>query len=174
MAKFQKNESEYLRCLDRSAEFYLAARLLWFEEIMPPFTFCTFQAVETAIKGACFYFDSSFDPKAFNHDLEKLLAHLISLSPCASKIKIPSHWNQRWQEASRYADNGFGFNKFELHSLDEIFAKTVMSVPFQFTNSELYHLLNDSKFTRKQEIFQRENKQFMALREFVSKHSKAP
>ncbi len=145
--------------------FYLAAKHLRSagqNSFLSPSGFCAFQAIENMLKAIGFFHDANFHPEKFGHDVLKLIGHLETLGVKMRGIKIPAHWF-RWQEFTRYPEQGVGFGSADVHYLDEIFTDLVCMILSQHKNSLLLHIVFDGRHAEERQILIRDNRHFKRL-----------
>jgi len=151
----KSHEMQYIMWQNHATDFYIASRQLILTENWRPACFCAFQAIETLLKATLLYWDKSFQPKAYGHNIPKLLRTIRNKVKNGSSILVPSYfyYELRYQERTRYpGKSGVGIGIFHgfLDTLDEIFISIIKLVPFQF-NSKLNSVVrgaNSPELTR--------------------------
>lgn len=170
--RFKQNEYDYIRWQNRAFHFYLASRLLYFNEHVGPVAFCAQQALELMLKATLVYWDKSFQPEVAGHKFAKMQRILNNKARCPEKVEMPAYFyfDHRYQSVSRYPSGGKGVlmpNTF-IDDLDQSFCDLLVLVPFQF-NSELVNTLSSTsaRHRRKLKTLQRKNKQMREIRKYL-------
>lgn len=161
----------YIMWQNHATSFYIASRQLILTENWRPACFCAFQTIETLLKATLTYWDKSFEPKNYGHNIPKLLRTIRNKVKNGSNVLIPTYfyYELRYQERTRYpgkGGGGFGIYHGFLDTLDEIFVSIIKLVPFQF-NSELNRLICG---TYKPELTRElitDNRQFAELKSYL-------
>jgi len=172
--RFKQNEYDYIRWQNRAFHFYLASRLLYFNEHVGPATFCAQQALELMLKATLVYWDKSFQPEVAGHKFVKMERSLKNKVKGSEKLEIPSYFysDQRYQSVSRYPSKGKGVlmpHTF-LDDLDQCFCDLLVLVPFQF-NSVLVNTLSSTsaQYRKKLNTLRRKNQQMRKIRKYLAR-----
>ena len=172
--KCKQNEYDYIRWQNRAFHFYLASRLLYFNEHVGPATFCAQQAVELMLKATLVYWDRSFRPRVAGHKFTKMLRTLKGKVKGAEHVAVSTYFysDQRYQSVSRYPAEGKGvlITSTFLDDLDRIIYDLIVLVPFQF-NTELVNTVlgYSTKYKKKLNTLRRKNQQMRQLRKYLAK-----
>lgn len=140
-----KREVSYVIWQNRASRFYLAARLLYFNELYAPAAYAAAISIELLLKATLIYWDQSFIPKNVNHNVTKLLHITRNKVRGAKDFAIPNYFyfNQRYINLSRYPKDNGGLilpGSFR-DDLDKVFIDLILFVPFQH-NTELKRALS--------------------------------
>jgi len=72
LSSFKNTCYEYVRWQNTATQFYISTRILYYEKLIGPAAFCSFQALENLMKATLiFYTDVKF-AESFGHSLKKL------------------------------------------------------------------------------------------------------
>lgn len=144
MTIIAEHERDYVIWQNRAMRFYLAARLLHYNELHAPAAYSAVIAIEILLKATLVYWDRSFDPLAAGHGMAKLTRMVRNKAKGAGSFSVPAyfHHEQRYLNTSRYpiGDQGLNIPAELLNDLDRIVAQLVLMVPFQH-NTELKRAL---------------------------------
>jgi len=170
------HQTQYVIWQNRAFTFYLAARVLYHEEIFGPAAFNANQALELMLKATLAYHDSSFNPTAVGHRFASLLRALGNKVKNGSSIHVPEYFysERRYQSVSRYPEQEMGVlvpSSF-LVDLDQTFSNLLRLVPFQHNTLLKRTLANPSQPMRKP--LTRNNSAIPAIRQFLRALDKAP
>lgn len=165
------NEMQYIMWQNHATDFYIASRQLILTENWHPACFCAFQAIETLLKATLQYWDKSFQPKDYGHNIPKLLRTIRNKVKNGSSILVPSYfyYELRYQERTRYpGKSGAGIGIFHgfLDTLDEIILSIIKLVPFQF-NSKLNRVVRGANNPELTRYLILNNQKFAELKSFL-------
>ncbi len=144
-------QRQYIVWQNRAFKFYLAARLLYQNDLCSAAAFCAVQAIELLLKATLLYWDKSFDPEVAGHKIASMIRSIKNKVKSGENFYCPEYFyeEKRFQSITRYPSSGRGVLVPEsfLRDLDKVFFDLIKLVPFQF-NSELIHALNGDDETK--------------------------
>ena len=162
----------YVSWQNRSFEFYIAARLLFQKGLYVAAAFTASQTIELLLKATLVYWDDTFNPKKFNHDIKLLVSEAQKKVPGAYDIKIPSYFSfeNRFYMVTRYPikGKGVGIEITFVSDLDKIFADLICSVPFQHNTTLKNALSGRLNNNNKLNALRRGNAEIRRIRKFLS------
>ena len=166
-----KLESQYIAWQNKSFQFYLASRTLYFDKLYSPTVFCANQTIELLLKATLIYWDKSFKPEEAKHKFPSMLDALHNKVKGSNDVYIPEYFYHegRYQSVSRYPrtqlDNVIIIPGNFLFDLDKVFYDLIVLVPIQF-NSMLINLLGNPE-DENLYLLKRDNFQIDRLIEFL-------
>jgi len=171
---FKNSCYDYVRWQNKALRFYIAARLLYNEELISPATFCAFQALENIMKATIMFYKGVAYAESFKHSLKKMErvinSQIVRKIAKTHKIFVPSYFvhERRFQSMSRYPrkGKGIGAGGFIIDDLDKLFFNYIYLVPFQF-NTELMNILFRKSYKRKKQIICGKNKYISELVKYL-------
>ena len=169
-----KQNIDYVRWQNRSFRFYLGARLLLFNKIYSPACYSLVMSIELLLKATLLYWDKSFRPEDYNHNLNKLIKTLKNKVPNSKSFDVPKYFSagDRYLTVTRYPSNDLGFliPTRTLVDLDRCYADILMFVPYQF-NTELISTLETTKNPSNElRVLRKFNQQIPRIRKFLRPH----
>jgi hypothetical protein len=119
--------------LNRAAEYYLAARVLYDNALIGPAAFCGYHATELMVKRALVHHDRSFSPRDSGHALAKMVRMVNNTVRPKPALRVPAYFynQQRLSTVTRYPRHGVGvlipFSYID--DLDKVFTALARMVP---------------------------------------------
>ena len=163
-------ERKYIIWQNRAFRFYLAARLLYQNDLYSPAAFCALQAIETLLKATLIYWDKSFVPEEAGHKIASMIRSIKNKVKNGKKFYCPEYFykEKRFQSITRYPTSRKGVlvPASFLRDLDKVFFDLITLVPFQF-NSDLIHAISGKK-NKDLRILRRNNLQIRKLRKYLN------
>ncbi len=159
---------------NHATRFYLGSRCLDLAGLHSSSVFCGFQAIENLLKATLLYYDPSFNPRQFNHNMERLIKEVeIKVPGAKGQVSIQPYlyYENRYQLFTRYPDDTcfkiIAHFRNYLKDLDCAFHDLLVLVPYQ-KNTELYKILKDQN--KQIRFFLRKNIYAEAITSFILKH----
>ncbi|MFA5272442.1 MAG: HEPN domain-containing protein [Candidatus Omnitrophota bacterium] len=175
---FKNSCYDYVRWQNKATQFYIAARLLYFQDLISPSVFCAFQAVENLMKATILFYKGIPFAEGFGHALKKMEREInsqiikrISKKGRLKKLAIPAYFvhENRFQALSRYprVGKGIGVGGFVIEDLDQLMFDLLKVVPFQF-NTLLLNEIRKASHSKYKEILEKDNKCLSELKAYLA------
>jgi HEPN domain-containing protein len=169
MKKDSRN-SLYVEWQNRAFHFYIAARLLYFNQHIPAAAFCGQQAIELMLKATLLYHDKSFIPENVKHKFRKMINALKNKMKNSGNVFIPEYfyYDGQYQSFTRYPSNKEGLFLPDnlVDDLDKCFYDLFVLVPCQIDTLLVKTLENPEKI-KKMRTLKRKNKQFKNILSYI-------
>jgi len=118
-------ERKYIIWQNKAFRFYLAARLLYQNDLYSPAAFCAVQAIESLLKATLVYWDKNFVPEAAGHKIASMIRSIKNKVKGGKNFYCPEYFykEKRFQVITRYPATGKGVLVPEsfLRDLDKVF-----------------------------------------------------